>query len=83
MEKRSSKAETARLEGVGVRQTDNSPAAGGGGYLEIYTFSELPIRPSDFFVGIQYFPHLNKIVVADGGGDFLPNVVKADFSQLV
>ena len=47
MEKRSSKAETARLEGVGVRQTDNSPAAGGGGYLEIYTFSELPIRPSE------------------------------------
>ena len=47
MEKRSNKQETARLEGVGVRQTKTATHPQGGGYLEIYTFSELPIRPSE------------------------------------
>ena len=47
MEKRSDKQETARLEGVGVRQTKTATPAGGGGYLEIYTFSELDIRGSE------------------------------------
>ncbi len=46
-EKRSNRQEIAQQEGVGVRQTNTTTPPQGGGYLEIYTFSELPIRPSE------------------------------------
>ena len=47
MEKRSQKQETARRERVGERQASTHTPPQGGGYLEIYTFSELPIRSSE------------------------------------
>ena len=46
-EKRSGTAENAHAQGVGARQTNPSASAAGGGYLEIYTFSEFGFRPSE------------------------------------
>lgn len=46
-EKRSGTAGNAHAQGVGARQTNPSASAAGGGYLEIYTFSEFGFRPSE------------------------------------
>ena len=46
-EKRSGTAGNAHAQGVGARQTNPSASAAGGGYLEIYTFSEFGFRRSE------------------------------------
>lgn len=47
MEKRSQTAENAHANKVGARQPSPAAPAPGGGYPEIYTFSEPALRPSE------------------------------------